>query len=178
MNQRAIIILCGLFIFSCKGINDDPGALMEKSLPEQEGWNVEITLSEAGNVRAVIKADHMEKFETARKVYLDGNVIADFYNDLEKHTTLMTSERAAIEEQTKIMSASGHVIVVSDSGITLMSDSLNLDRESELIFTDDSVMITTTGKDTLYGIGFESNINLSEWKIMKPWGVTEIKKNE
>ena len=178
MKVLGIISLFFLFLASCQNLNDDPGALMEESLPEQEGWDVEITLSEAGKVRAVIKANHLEKFESARKVYLDGNVNADFFNELEKHTTLVTSERASIEELTNIMMASGNVIVVSDSGITLVTDTLNLDRESELIFTDDSVRITTTGSDTLYGIGFESNLDLDEWRILKPWGVTEINNNE
>ena len=26
--------------------------------------------------------------------------------------------------------------------------------------------------DTLYGIGFESNVDLTHWKIKKPWGVS------
>jgi|TARA_Y100000766_G_scaffold35938_1_gene25749 hypothetical protein len=39
--------------------------------------------------------------------------------------------------------------------------------------TEDSVMITTLEKDTLYGIGFESDSDLENWKILKPSGVTE-----
>ena len=38
--------------------------------------------------------------------------------------------------------------------------------------TMDSVMLTTTEKDTLYGIGFESDSDLQNWKIIKPSGVT------
>ena len=38
--------------------------------------------------------------------------------------------------------------------------------------TKDSVMITTAEKDTLYGIGFESDSELQNWKILKPSGVT------
>ena len=39
--------------------------------------------------------------------------------------------------------------------------------------TKDSVMITTLEKDTLYGIGFESDSDLENWKILNPSGVTE-----
>jgi hypothetical protein len=38
--------------------------------------------------------------------------------------------------------------------------------------TKDSVMITTIEKDTLYGVGFESDSDLQNWKILKPSGVT------
>ena len=39
--------------------------------------------------------------------------------------------------------------------------------------TEDSVMITTLEKDTLYGIGFVSDSDLENWKILNPSGVTE-----
>jgi len=163
-----------LFLTSCQKIETDLGDLSGKGLPEQEGWGVEITLSESGLIRAIIKANHLQKFETDKKVNLDGNVVADFFDVDEKHTTLLLSEYAEIDENTKFMKAIGHVIVVSDSGITLVTDTLSLDQENELIFTEDTVRLTTTNMDTLYGIGFESNIHLSEWKILKPWGVTDI----
>ncbi len=56
--------------------------------------------------------------------------------------------------------------------MTLFTDTLSWDNERELIFTDDSVMITTDANDTLYGIGFESDVNMKRWKILKPRGVT------
>ena len=34
-------------------------------------------------------------------------------------------------------------------------------------------MITTAEKDTLYGIGFESDSDLQNWIILKPSGVTD-----
>ena len=168
----AIIILS--FFWSCQSSNIEEQFSETNELPQQEGWGIEITLSEKGKVRAIIKSEHLEKFENIKQVKLDGNVVADFYDNMEKHTTLVYSDFASIDEQSKIMMAHGNVVVVSDSGITLVTDTLNLDQESKLIFTDDSVRITTTGTDTLYGIGFESNIDLDEWKILKPWGVTEI----
>ena len=36
-------------------------------------------------------------------------------------------------------------------------------------------MITTLDNDTLYGIGFESDSDLKNWKIIEPSGVTERK---
>ena len=45
-------------------------------------------------------------------------------------------------------------------------------RKNEKMSTLDSVMITTLNEDTLYGIGFESDSDLENWKILKPSGVT------
>jgi len=41
----------------------------------------------------------------------------------------------------------------------------------EKIFTDDSVKFITESQDTIYGIGFESDVELNNWKILKPTGV-------
>ena len=70
------------------------------------------------------------------------------------------------------MKAMGDVIAVSDSGITLFSQSLIWDAKKEILFTDERIMITTLEKDTLYGIGFESNSDLKNWKIIHPSGVS------
>ena len=38
--------------------------------------------------------------------------------------------------------------------------------------TEEKIMITTLDEDTLYGIGFESDSDLKNWKILSPSGVT------
>ena len=45
--------------------------------------------------------------------------------------------------------------------------------KNEKMSTEDSVMITTLEKDTLYGVGFESDSDLENWKILNPSGVTK-----
>ena len=44
--------------------------------------------------------------------------------------------------------------------------------QDEKLFTKDSIMITTLDKDTLFGIGFESNADLENWRILNPSGIT------
>ena len=74
--------------------------------------------------------------------------------------------------------AIGNVVVLSDSGVTLYTDTLSWDNVKEKVFTDDRVMFITEQKDTLYGIGFESDIELNNWKILKPTGVFQVEENE
>ena len=38
------------------------------------------------------------------------------------------------------------------------------------IYTDANLEFITSNTDTLYGNGFESNIDLTEWSILKPKG--------
>ena len=69
------------------------------------------------------------------------------------------------------MKAIGNVVAVSDSGITLFSDNLIWDSKGERLHTKEEIMITTPEADTLYGVGFESDSDLKNWKIINPSGV-------
>ena len=86
--------------------------------------------------------------------------------------SVMHSDSATINEINNNFKAFGNVIVISDSGFTLYTEELLWDNSYNRIISNDSVMFTTEYEDTLYGLGFESDIDLSNWKILKPKGVT------
>jgi len=140
--------------------------------PDQESWDVRITVTNAGVKRADIRADYLEQFNNKGFLTLENNVQIDFYNVDEKHMSSVLADKAEINERTNFLRAVNNIIVKSDSGVTLFTDTLSWDNTTELIFTEDSVMITTGTNDTLYGIGFESDVNMERWKILKPRGVT------
>ena len=106
---------------------------------------------------------------------LDEKVDADFYSTEERHMSNLKSEMAYVYGDTKkdSMLAIGNVVVVSDSGVTLFTDSLLWNSSDSLISTDDTVMLITETYDTLNGIGFQSNADLTHWKIHQTWGVTD-----
>lgn len=121
------------------------------------------------NIKAI--SDRMEKGNN-QKAMLIGNVRADIYNELGEHVSIMTSDTAEVNESSNNLEAFGHVIVESDSGLTLRTQRLLWDNRYKIITSDEHVMFTTQEMDTLYGVGFTSDIDLSHWKILKPTGVT------
>ena len=76
-----------------------------------------------------------------------------------------------INEKTNDLHANGNVFVVSDSGYTLSTHRITWNNGYGMIMSEDSVMFTTTEGDTLYGVGFESDSDLEEWRIFKPFGI-------
>ena len=147
-------------------------------VPDAESWNAIITLTNKGSKRAVIRSGHLEKYQQRQYILLDQNVDADFFNSEEIYTSNLKSDIAEIDEAKDFLVAMGNVVVVSDSGVTLYTDTLSWDNVDEKVFTDDRVMFITEQKDTLYGIGFESDIELNNWKILKPTGVFQVEENE
>ncbi|MBT3618080.1 MAG: LPS export ABC transporter periplasmic protein LptC [Candidatus Marinimicrobia bacterium] len=167
-------IRISLVLFILIGCSELPENSMEYSrreIPDQESWGVTITLTDEGLRRAVVKSGHLQKFHDRQFINLDQNVDIDFFDDNENHTSNLLSQFATVDEKTNSMKAVGQVIVVSDSGVTLFTDTLSWDNRKELVFTNDSVMVVTEEKDTLYGVGFESDMGLEYWKILKPSGV-------
>tara|TARA_B100001996_G_scaffold184043_1_gene140722 strand:+ start:47 stop:577 length:531 start_codon:yes stop_codon:yes gene_type:complete len=172
------LIILSLLIFACNNTEIDKLGETREGLPDAESWNATITLTNKGSKRAIIKSGHLEKYQQRQYILLDQNVDADFFNEDEIYTSNLKSEIAEIDESKDFLIAMGNVIVVSDSGVTLFTDTLSWDNVDEKVFTDDSVVFITEQNDTLYGIGFKSDIELNNWKIMKPTGVFHDGSNE
>ena len=64
------------------------------------------------------------------------------------------------------------------SDVYKRQDTLVWNSIDEKMSTDCEIMLTTEKKDTLYGVGFESNSDLKNWVILNPSGVTTRSLNE
>ncbi len=143
-----------------------------EGLPDQESWGVNIILTDQGIMRAKVESGHLEKYNEKEFILLNNNVKVDFYDANENHTSVLTSHEAEVDQKSNDMKAFGNVVVVSDSGITLYSETLSWKSKDEKLQTKEEIMITTIDNDTLYGIGFESDSDLKNWQIIEPSGVT------
>ena len=168
MNRLTIL---SFFIFACNYTELNKIGDTRDGLPDAESWNATITLTNKGSKRAIIKSGHLQKYQQRQYILLDQKVDADFFNEDEIYTSNLKSEIAEIDESKDFLIAMGNVIVVSDSGVTLFTDTLSWDNVEEKIFTDDRVIFITEQNDTLYGIGFKSDVELNNWEIMQPTGV-------
>ena len=137
---------------------------------DQLSVDVEITLTEQGNIKAIIKSKLLERNNENLELRLTDEVNVDLYDDSYQHTSLITSNYAFVSEKENKINAFGDVVVAADNGQQLWTDSLLWDNKADKIFTDASLTFISGNFDTLYGTGFESNIDLTNWKITKPRG--------
>ena len=167
--KRCLFVL--IFQFACQSNELQKSGQTRLGRPDAESWDAVITLTNKSAKRGVIRSGHLEKYNDNEFILLDQNVDADFFNEEEVFTTNLKSLVAEIDEEEDFLVAIGNVVVVTDSGVTLFTDTLSWDNQKEKVFTSDSVIFITEKKDTLYGIGFESDIELDNWKILQPTGV-------
>lgn len=174
MLSRGLVSTMVVLLLSCSSPVDNTESAITEPIekPDQMSWNVNISITHSGKIRANIKADYLEQYNDKTTISLENNVQIDFYNEEEKLITTLFADKANINERINFLQATENIIVESDSGVTLYTDTLTWDNEKEIIFTEDSVMITTESNDTLYGLGFQSDMNMERWKILKPRGVT------
>lgn len=165
-----------IFFVACGGNDSDKSLGKRSDFPDQESWNPVIVMTREAKKRAIVRSKHLAKYSDRQEIILNGNVDVDFFSDDEEHMSNLKSESAFVYEGNDNLLAIGNVIVKSDSGVTLFTDSLFWDNQSEKINSNDTVMLATELNDTLYGIGFESDIDLTRWKILNPWGVSSRKK--
>ena len=169
MKKILIFFMIFLLCISCSNIESSNNNSSEE-LKENEIWNpvIILTREETKLVKATSKKLYKNINEMALLV---GNVVVDFYNDEGDHISILNSDSARIDEQNNNLHANGNVYVVSDSGYTLTTSKILWDNRYEMIVAEDSVMFTHPAGDTLYGVGFESDIDLERFKIFKPFGI-------
>ena len=165
---RKLIFISVFFSISCS--KNDFTNNFEKDIHDQLSTNVEITLTKKGNVTAKIKSEVLKKNNQSLQLELFDNVNVDLFDENFQQKSLIKSQSAMVNEKENKIKAYGSVVVISDDGKILMTDSLTWDNNSDKIYTDSNLEFITSDSDTLYGTGFKSNIDLTNWNILQPRG--------
>ena len=165
---RKLIFISVFFSISCS--KNDFTDNFEKDIHDQLSTNVEITLTKKGNVTAKIKSEVLKKNNQSLQLELFDNVNVDLFDENFQQKSLIKSQSAMVNEKENKIKAYGSVVVISNDGKILMTDSLTWDNNSDKIYTDANLEFITSDSDTLYGTGFKSNIDLTIWNILQPRG--------
>lgn len=170
--MKYFFIFLGIFTI-CACVNDNNQAVPADSAdeyPDQESWDATILITREAKTIGHLKAGKIEKYSKKNITLLKENIKIDFYNEKGQHTSLLTSEGGKVYDLTQDMVAYGDVIVISDSGMTLYTDTLKWNNKKEKIISEVPIMITTEEGDTLYGDSFISDPNLRNREIINPRG--------
>ena len=166
--SKKLSIFSVLFLISCS--KNDTIDEISKDVHDQLSTNVEITLTKKGNITATINSEILKKNNQSLQLELYNNVNVNLFDENFEHKSLIKSQSAMVNEKENRMKAYGNVVVISNDGKILMTDSLSWDNNSDKIYTNANLDFITSDTDTLYGTGFESNIDLTDWNILKPRG--------
>ncbi len=164
------IVMFGLVAGGCEDkIRPSVVPVNEAEIPSQESWNSTVTFTDSGKVKAILWAGHIASYAARQFTLLSDSVHVDFFNDLEQHTSLLTSRRGRVDDRTQDFAAYDNVIVISDSGTALKTDSLFWDNATRKIRTEAFVDIVSP-TEHIMGHGMISDQGLKKYTIFKVTG--------
>ncbi|HNW60573.1 MAG TPA: LPS export ABC transporter periplasmic protein LptC [bacterium] len=177
--RRGRVLLLALLLataFACHR-KEEAGPLNESTaeIPDQEGWNSQVHATKKGRPEAIVSYGHMRRFSNRKKVYFDEGVAVDFYDLNGRKRTRLDAETGEMNEANNDITANGHVVVVSDTGITLFTESLGFRQATGRIYSEVDVVLISTQGDTLYGRGFESDTQMRNWRIKQLSGASHAR---
>jgi len=159
-----IVVLIMLLTCAC-GRDESNAPALPVDVPDQIMENSTITFSQEGIRSATIFAEYVEVYEK-RDLKKAKKVHVDFYDKAGNHTSVLVADSGVIRERKRKFEALGNVVVTTDEGIKLETQSLRWDPESAKIVTDDFVTITKD-RDVITGYGLEADQELKHFVIKK-----------
>lgn len=165
-----------LLIYSCENDIKTVSMISEKSQSlEMRAKNTHLIYSDSAKILLDVKAEVVEKYSNIEKPYTEFpkgmNVV--FFSSYPDTSSFIRCNYAINHEQEKYWEATGNVIVRNKIGEQLNTEYLVWDEKKEKIYSDKTVKITTS-EDIIWGEGFESDQNFSNWQIKNVKGTIVI----
>lgn len=173
---RYLFVILIFILISCNKRNEfvakkiDSLAGIEQ--PNQVAVDIEVIFADSNYTKAILKSKRARIFNSINTTYLDSSVNVDFLSKYsKKRMSNLISDSARIDDISRDMIAMGNVIVVSDSsGVKLETEILEWSNKRQKVYSNEFVKITTKN-ELITGYGFESNPDLSNYKILKVSGI-------
>lgn len=174
MNIRALMIMSLLAVYGCsKRPNiqrsaDDPFL----SAPAHQAFNVKVQFTDSSLTKAMLYARESVIDETRQATIMSGGVTVDFYKkDGSVIAARLTADSLLVDDGTRNMSAMGKVKIEGKTRtLTMTTSTLTWVHATSRVHTDDPVHIETAG-ESIDGVGFESNQDLSFYRIGQVRGI-------
>lgn len=163
------LLFSSVLFSSCESkIAEMQRKLSKQDLQKERIEEVEMLYSDSAIVRMRIQAPILFNYiETGKekKEFAEGLKV-DFYNENAIITSTLTAQYAIQHQRENRIVIQKKVVVKSKNGEMLETEELIWNELQKELYTDKAVKIST--KDELiYGYGFRSNQEFTEWKISK-----------
>jgi LPS export ABC transporter protein LptC len=177
-----LLIMGAAFLFSCKNDIETINALnSELKLPDQSGFNIEISYTDSGRLQGKIQAPELNKFSRVEEPYTEfpKGLKVIFYDSLERPKSSIQANYAIFYEKKQLWEARSQVIAENPSeGKKLETEQMFWDQKAERIYSEKFTRLTNAD-GVFYGEGgFESRQDLSKWKLKGYSGEVNVKNEE
>ncbi|MBL7033416.1 MAG: LPS export ABC transporter periplasmic protein LptC [Candidatus Delongbacteria bacterium] len=138
-------------------------------MPAQQLYNTRMRFYDLYGLQGELTAPQVDQYLRRDLYVMPVGFSMVTWDSLGNENATIEADSGSLNERRRNIRAVGNVVVTSQQGLKLETGILEWDNFRRRIFTEDSVCFTTTN-DTLFGIGFVSNRDLSNWEIGTPTG--------
>jgi LPS export ABC transporter protein LptC len=178
-NYALVIIVLGLFFCACKNeISEVQKMIDSHSFPIKTTYKAEYFYTDSGKVQNKLFSNKLERFAgDTNYTKLTGGFVLDFYDSKQKVEATLTARNGLIIDSKNYMEAFDSVVFINTRGEKLFTEQLIWMQDSDLVFTDKPVTITSED-GVLYGKGLRSNQNFTKYKILNTTGTANVEKEK
>jgi LPS export ABC transporter protein LptC len=166
--KRSVLIrvILGILLLTSACGREEPKAPQSPlDVPDQIMENSTITFTEEGVKSAVIYAKYVAVYEKL-DLKKAKDVRVDFYDKEGNHTSVLVADSGLIQEKRQNLEALGNVVVTTNEGMKLETESLKWDPQKKKIVSDDFVKITKK-ESVVTGYGLEADEELKHFVIKR-----------
>lgn len=155
--------LCSALALGCQSRPTSTPAEAEIRVPDQEARDFTLTESLEGKKNWTLWASYAAMYNDQNLVDAKTVRIEFFDKDGKRFSTLV-AQQGLVHQRTNDLEARGHVLVTTESGIRMQTDSLHWQNARGKIVSDGFVRVTRK-YDVVTGYGFESDPSLDHFHI-------------
>lgn len=178
LSIQAVITGLTALLFSCSHTSDDIRKVTERTLdyPTEHGFDIVLVYTDSAKKTAELEAPEVLRYALAEEPYVEypQGVHVVFYNDSGFVKSTIDSEYAIQYDATGITEARKNVVVVNAKGEELKTEHLVWDENTEEIYSEEFVRITTMDK-YIEGYGFRADQTFENWSMSKVSGTIQLK---
>lgn len=167
----AILVLS--FLESCGGDNKEyiNAPLDRETMPSMRDDSVTMLISDSGLIKYKLITKDWEFFENSKEphwYFPEGIYVEQFDTMFQKQVSLK-ADTAWNFTLKKLWRLKGNVFIENIQDETFSTEELFWDEKQQRFYSDKYIEINRPEKLMLKGIGFESNSNMTEYRIFKPY---------
>ncbi len=176
-----LFVLASVFALALGACGDSTGTTPQASdtvLPdssESMGYGVRVTLTNNSVAKGELLADTTLFYDSSNRLELR-RLNVTFYNAIGEKDGLLTAKEGTYNKRLNRLEARGNVVVVRADGKRLETPQLVYDELRNQMFSDSSFVLNEPPKRQISGIGFETDPQLTKFRVMKNFkGVAPVK---
>lgn len=172
-----LLVLCSLFVLlaACNRGSTEPRT-MDTQLPpaDQIMWPMRAALTDRGLLRAELEADTAYFYDDNARLEMT-NVTLTFFGSTGARTSVLTSLEGTHHTRSGQSEARRNVVVVGEDGRRLTTEQLRYDQHADQISSDSAFVFVPEPGRELRGIGFVSDPNLQNVRVLRqPEGIGTV----